>query len=382
MNIKKVDKDRLTVLSSENAGLQNVLWRVARQTSVDDLSSEFKGVVLELSDTLQVTQYKINYFESKMSDEERRTVSPFTSDPLRAEEEAFTRSLNDAFLNIDDIVRGFTLREHYFHRKYFQYHLHPLLLLSPFVFRSYQKPLGYPGDYLMMNMLYDDLDNECSLFGRLVDRYARQISTARAVKSRPSYLIRKIMAVLEETLHDKPTANITSVGSGPAREIQELIQLNPRSAQCRVTLVDMVQPAISYCRSKISKLKILSGNPVEVNYLNRNVDRLVRFPDSLDLREGQDLIYSVGLFDYLPHHLAKRLVRRLYSLLNKGGELIIGNLSDLNDCRFIMEYAAEWFLLYRTREELLSLAEDIPSSEISVDSDALGIQLYLSIKKM
>ena len=39
------------------------------------------------------------------------------------------------------------------HRVYVQRDLHPLMLRSPFLHRSYVKPLGYAGDYEMVNMM-------------------------------------------------------------------------------------------------------------------------------------------------------------------------------------------------------------------------------------
>lgn len=42
------------------------------------------------------------------------------------------------------------------HRAFAQAALHPLLLRSPFVFRTFTKPLGYAGDYQMVNQMLDD----------------------------------------------------------------------------------------------------------------------------------------------------------------------------------------------------------------------------------
>ena len=39
------------------------------------------------------------------------------------------------------------------HRAHLQSQLHPLVLCSPFAFRTYAKPLGYAGDYEMVNMM-------------------------------------------------------------------------------------------------------------------------------------------------------------------------------------------------------------------------------------
>jgi hypothetical protein len=69
-----------------------------------------------------------------------------------------------------------------------------------------------------------------------------------------------------------------------------------------------------------------------------------------------------------------------------GGSLIIGNFSPNNprDLRFPMEYVYEWFLIYRTKQEMLDFARAIPEREISkmeVLEEPLGINYFLKIDK-
>ena len=42
------------------------------------------------------------------------------------------------------------------HRAFGKRQLHPLLLCSPFVYRTFHKPLGYAGDYEVVNMMFRD----------------------------------------------------------------------------------------------------------------------------------------------------------------------------------------------------------------------------------
>ena len=42
------------------------------------------------------------------------------------------------------------------HRNFAQTALHPLLLRAPFVYRTFAKPLGYAGDYEMVNQILAD----------------------------------------------------------------------------------------------------------------------------------------------------------------------------------------------------------------------------------
>jgi len=48
--------------------------------------------------------------------------------------------------------------------------IHPLVLCSPFLYRTFQKPLGYAGDYEMVNMMTRDPYEGGSMFAKLVNR--------------------------------------------------------------------------------------------------------------------------------------------------------------------------------------------------------------------
>ncbi|HEX6175469.1 MAG TPA: SAM-dependent methyltransferase, partial [Candidatus Binatia bacterium] len=53
------------------------------------------------------------------------------------------------------------------HRNYAKRQLHPHLLCSPFAYRTYHKPLGYAGDYEMVNMILRDPNEGSTLFSKI-----------------------------------------------------------------------------------------------------------------------------------------------------------------------------------------------------------------------
>jgi SAM-dependent methyltransferase len=94
-----------------------------------------------------------------------------------------------------------------------------------------------------------------------------------------------------------------------------------------------------------------------------------------------DLVYSAGLYDYLPDAIARRLTRRLYSMLKPGGKLFIGNLEESADSTWMMEFVSAWFLEYRTEESMLELASPlspVPAVKRVVRDDS-GRCLFLEI---
>lgn len=346
------------------------------------ISPSFRMLVSNLCLFLSEMKQKLDAEQSTFRSENEDRRRSLVAESLALAEGAFSSYFDYFILRMNEIVRHFTPYEHHLHRNYFQHNLHPFLLLSPFVKRAYSKPLGYPGDYEMMNMLYGNHDQGESLFARLVNRYCCQVTAARSVIHRAPYILEKIDHTIDRASRHKESVSLTSIGCGPAREIQELIKMNPMSDPCRVTLIDTEQEALRHCRVKIGELKEATQSRINVCFLNKSIHQLILDPYMLNQLIGQDLIYAMGLFDYLPTHIAKRLLQKLYGLLSEKGELIIGNIDSSCDSRYFMEYVAEWYLLYRTPEEMMRLAEGISVPvRTFVEKDETGAQLYLSITK-
>ena len=55
------------------------------------------------------------------------------------------------------------------HKSYVRRQLHPIVLCSPFLFRTFTKPLGYAGDYEMMNMMLRDPYEGSSAFAKILN---------------------------------------------------------------------------------------------------------------------------------------------------------------------------------------------------------------------
>jgi chemotaxis methyl-accepting protein methylase len=154
------------------------------------------------------------------------------------------------------------------------------------------------------------------------------------------------------------------------------------SDHCSVTLVDTDLEALHFASQAIREVKVDAESRIQSWYLNKSVQKLILDPHVLDSFKNQDLIYALGLFDYLSPRSAVRVVQNLYESLSEGGQLIIGNFGTCNDSSFYMEYGLEWYLLYRSSKEMVRLAEGLPlSSKVRVDMDDSGVQLYLVIDK-
>jgi hypothetical protein len=91
-----------------------------------------------------------------------------------------------------------------------------------------------------------------------------------------------------------------------------------------------------------------------------------------------DVVWAVGIFDYVNDKRFVTLLRRLLLAVDSGGELVIGNISVANPSRSYMEFG-EWNLHCRTATQLkdLALAAGVAADSAVVDSEPEGINLFL-----
>ncbi|MEJ0043373.1 MAG: class I SAM-dependent methyltransferase [Rhizomicrobium sp.] len=118
--------------------------------------------------------------------------------------------------------------------------------------------------------------------------------------------------------------------------------------------------ALLYAHETTYPSVLNSDGRIKVQGLNLSFTDILRGTDGLAGLPPQDLVYSVGLLDYLTDHRAKALVKRLYDLLMPGGLLIIGNM---NECPLSnywpMEYITDWTLQYRNDADMVAWADGL-----------------------
>ena len=95
-----------------------------------------------------------------------------------------------------------------------------------------------------------------------------------------------------------------------------------------------------------------------------------------------DLIWSAGLFDYFKDKHFVYMINKYYKYLVSGGEFIIGNFSHSNPTRRLMEVLSDWYLVHRSKYDLVRMALEAEAKEeqVKVDMEELGVNLFLRIK--
>ena len=253
----------------------------------------------------------------------------------------------------------------------------PEFMAGPIWKRAFMKPLGYPGDYGVMDYIYSGRDVGATSYGRLLHRLG--VASLDCVETR-MMMMRDMLSELLSESGLSSAMSITSIGCGGSEEVRQALR-RPVGRHAQFTLIDQDDRALNASFERIHPETLRIGDQVSVNCLQTGFQRLVD-PSSIgQLIPPQDLIYSLGIPDYLKQSRAKRFCRSLYKQLKPGGQLVVANVQDLPDNgRWRAECIADWKLIYRTWDEMSELARDLDGT-FEVREDPTRKVLMLSIRK-
>lgn len=290
--------------------------------------------------------------------------------PLMQKMEFYLDALNSEAYLIDDEFASA-------HRSFAQAALHPLLLRAPFVFRTYTKPLGYAGDYQMVNQILDNPRQGPSTYFQMVNAACLQNILAVAHRNRIDILVDFLKRMADAAQIAGKTLRIMNVGCGPAIEIQRFLQSYPHPEVLSFELVDFSEETLAWTREKLSSIVAQIGKPVVINYVHDSVHKLLKRridPASESAREF-DAVYCAGLFDYLSDKVCSRLTAHFAARTCHGGKILVTNVHSNNSTKFFMEHLLEWYLIYRDEASFYPLLP-AQSTARKIYVDATGMNIF------
>jgi extracellular factor (EF) 3-hydroxypalmitic acid methyl ester biosynthesis protein len=262
--------------------------------------------------------------------------------------------------------------------------LHPLLLSSPFVYRTFAKPLGYAGDYEMVNMMFRDTCEGSSLFAKMVNAYALQLPPIIAHQNRITYLCDKLVSESLRLARQNRPLRVFNLGCGPAHEIQRFLSKGSVSDRVEFVLADFNDETAAHTNAKMNDLKKQFGSQAKIQVVKRTAHQLIKQSErsvQSPQAEQYDLVYCAGLFDYLSDRVCRKLMDVFYGMLAPDGLLLSTNV-DVHPSRNEMEYFLEWVLIHRNSSQMMSLAPDRADRErINLMRDPTGVNIFLEVRK-
>ena len=234
---------------------------------------------------------------------------------------------------------------------------HPIqeiMHLCPMTRRSFCKPRGYAGDAVMLDHIYGLGEaklapHPATLLGQIYFATTSSVS-ARAVRFRRLILAK----LIDET--------VLRVGDGQAR-VLSIAAGHLREAELSRAIREKRVGELIALDQDVESLAVINRD-----YAGSNISTVHGTVRQLIGGKSQfsecDFVYAAGLFDYLEQSVGKRLVENMFDMVRPGGKILIANFAhDIPDVGY-METFMDWWLVYRSREQVADLFSGLPQERI------------------
>jgi len=265
-------------------------------------------------------------------------------------------------------------------KRQFRELLAPCYKENPFIMRGLQKPRGYPGDYMMMEMGYKRETSQTGGFAGELDLYF--FDRYNCIVCRKE----KIKNYLREAIQKstRKAIRVFTLGGGSSREWAELDQELSGNNRKRVllTYLDHDEEALRFSKNRLGVLK----TPNLVEYCNES---LLRFRDSSEWHERAgsfDFVYAMGIADYFPDKLLCEISHRAMELVSPGGQFVIAHKDKERFFFPLLDWICDWNFVHRGETEFLALIGKARKGlngafEVKIDREKTGEIIFLIVTR-
>jgi extracellular factor (EF) 3-hydroxypalmitic acid methyl ester biosynthesis protein len=348
------------------------------------VSPDFKVVVTDLQVLLSELRLWLDELEmsvSTMPATDRAALERELIPSLQAKVNTAIGGLTERFEDTLNRVQADLIP---LHRAFCRRMMNPITMCSPFMRRAFQKPLGYAGDYEMVNMMFRSPFEGDSLFAKLVNCYALQLPPIVGHRNRIKFLVGRLQTEALRLNGLRRETRVFSIGCGPAQEIQQFMAASNLSNFLDCTLVDFSAETLERTAQVLQGLKWQYSRATRIKTIKKSAQQLIR-PEGRSEANGKperyDFMYCAGLFDYLTDYLCRQILEVCYAKLAPGGLLIATNV-DEHPARHQMECFLDWHLIHRNTGQMLAVAPaGVPPDNILLKRDPSGVNVFLEIRK-
>lgn len=243
---------------------------------------------------------------------------------------------------------------------------------SYFMHRARTWPQGYPGDYEIIEKAYNNQPLSQGL-GLLLDLYFLNTTLAHGIRYRRA----RMRELLAEEMQRRPGARVLNIGCGPCREVVELAPVI-RETGAHFTCVDFDPDALVYSADRMlgcgleNHVAFRQYNALRMISAQRNIAEFGRF----------DVIYTIGLLDYLTDEVLVRMIRALRETLYPGGTVV----AVFKDCERYDTIDYHWLVkwngfLQRTRHESWDVLEQagVPLDTVTIQRSQDDVMIFYRV---
>lgn len=242
-----------------------------------------------------------------------------------------------------------------------------------------EKPYGYPGDYKLLEIIYDNQELAQGI-AKHFDRYFLDNAYAIAVRNRKDLMREILKNFIQERITQREIKTL-NIACGGARELRDLFIENIHyQGRLEITCLDFDQEALTYAEKTLQPFT----NQAAFHFVKEDVIKLVNHPEKKNLYQDQDLVYSIGLADYLPDRILKKLIHFSWEITKPGGELIIAFKDEEKDKHGPLppDWYCNWTFVPRTKAKVMDLIESCNlNSSSQIVWEPSGIIFYVILTK-
>jgi extracellular factor (EF) 3-hydroxypalmitic acid methyl ester biosynthesis protein len=244
---------------------------------------------------------------------------------------------------------------------------------SWFMDRALTKPRSYPGDYELLTAIYNGEVKSPGL-GGLLDRYFLRTTLAQAVVAR----MKSVRAfLLEEIEQRQGNIHVLNVASGACREYENGFT-PPADVRYRLTCIDNDTLAIDFVKDRVAPH---CSPRIEWEFTRYNALRMTSTRHNHEKFGRPDVLYSVGLCDYIPDNYLVPMLRAWRETIADGGVVYVAFKDGDRYSKTEYQWLTDWYFYQRSAAECTSLftAAGYDLSDLHCYRDATGVILnYVS----
>ena len=349
---------------------------------------EFKTVVADL----QMVLFDLQHWIARLEFDHRAGCNRQDADLQRLIVEELRQPalpvLHAAFDRFEQVAAAVPLSAFAAHAAYAKRQLHPLVLCAPFMYRTFAKPLGYPGDYEMVDMMMRSPLEGGSAYAKLLNTYFLDTAPVIAHRNRLQLLQKMLFEEACRGLRTGQPLKVFNLGCGPAREIQDFLIRHEVSNVCDFTLLDFNDETLQHTQAVLNGIKRQHTRRTQFQAVRKSVMQVIKESgrhDSMFSRPGFDVVYCAGLFDYLTDDICQKLLSIFHRMLKPDGLLVFTNVDVYNPSRNWMEFVVDWFLFYRSSVDSKCLVSrafppELRSAPWLITADSTSTNVFVSLR--
>lgn len=384
----KLNESSFSVLSisSPDASMKESFGEfIGQWQTIYKVLPEFKVVVADMQTFLSELRLWLDQMELQIRSAPNGDRGEMERDAVREIGESMVPAFNNLHERLEELSGNVPEELRPTHQNLSRRQLHPLTLCSPFAYRTYTKPLGYAGDYEMVNMIARDPFEGGSLFAKVVNFWFLSQWPATAHRNRIHFLTDSLKNETLRSMRAGKPLRIFNLGCGPAREIQQFLSEATLCNHTHLTLVDFNEETVQHITQTLDQIKRQSGAQTPVQVVKKSVHHVIKEGTKPSVGTDPakyDFIYCAGLFDYLSDRTCRQLMNIFYNWLAPGGLLLATNVTDTKPFRHMLEFVLDWHLIYRNQKSAIGLLpEQARPEDGRVLEDDTGVNVFIEVRK-